>query len=1032
MINNAKCVYKIILTAVFIFGVFTLYGQSSIKGKILNAHDKKPIQFAVVSIINSNLTIQTDAEGKFEFKDLKEKPSSIRVWSPGFYESVIDVLNRSTFEILLISEGKSKFDNIIDGTFSKKNSSYLRDYDFRSGAISLDNILNGEFTGLRVTNKSGMVSEGASINYRGVRSFEADNSPLIVVDGMPYLPDNTNSPIIGAYSKSALNFLNVNDIKSVRLLNGAEAAKYGSLSSNGVLYVETSSASDMETVIEFKGSYGIAHNYKSIPVLGISDYKNYLGNVGMTVYDDMSQLLNRFPFLRDDPNYYYNYLYNNNSNWQDLIYRNAFVTDNHLRVKGGDAVAKYDLSIGVLNQNGTLDKTSNTRYSTRLNSQIAFGSKFDLHTSVGLSYTNARVQEQGLLEATNPLLSAMKRAPVLAAYKKDSENNLLPEFDEIHSFGVTNPVALLHTGDVTSDMVDVFLNSKLTYKISPDLHLNGTFGLISNYARQTVFIPGLSNRTIAPLENGIALNTARAGAGRNSNIYLGSNLIHSKFLNVDGFKFGVGANAIISRGEYDAGQGRNTSSDFYRTLAYVNAAGRKFWGYNESWNWLNMYAISSYNINNHVEIDGTLNVDGSSISGSTTNRFGIFPAVDVSFMLHNYGALKNSSSVDNLIFKIGYSQLGNSRFSSKIGQSYYSSQLYRQLGGIVVGNIPNSDIKWEKNQNLQANIIFSGLNRRLNLNVGYYYSISSDLLNTIPVSPIAGIDKVYVNGGQINNHGIETELSLAVLRTNNWGIDISGNISQINSTIEKIVGNEALIYPQDGGVSRINKVGEAPFAFYGHEYLGVISTQSAATNYNLKDFRNQSFTAGDALFNDVNNDDVIDNADRVALGSSLPEFFGGASLNIRYKKFGICSYFSFTKGNMMYNGLRRNSESQNSYANQTLATLNRWQADGQITNIPKAQYGDPMENGRFSSRWIEDASFLRFDNFTFNYKVGKAKYKFLSDSEWYLAGENIFTWTNYLGLDPVTAYSANIQDSGLDYGKIPMPRTFRLGVNIKL
>ncbi|MCA5003868.1 SusC/RagA family TonB-linked outer membrane protein [Sphingobacterium bovistauri] len=1032
MRNNAKCLYTIILTAVFLFGLLPVYGQSTIKGRVVSIHDKKPIQFAVVSIINSNHSIQTNAEGSFTFNDIKETPSSIRVWSPGYYETVVDVLGRSTLEILLIAEGKSKYDNIIEGTFSKKNNSYIKDYDFRSGAVNLENLLNGEFTGLRVTNKSGMVSEGASMNFRGVRTFEADNSPLIVLDGMPYLPDNTNSPIIGSYSKSALNFLNVGDIKSVRFLKGAEAAQYGSLSSNGVLYVETSSATDMETVIEFKGSYGIAHNYVKIPVLGVSDFKSYIGNVGMTQYDDMSLLLNRFPFLRDDPNYHYNYLYNNNTDWQDLIYRNAFVTDNHLRVKGGDAIAKYDLSLGIMDQNGALDKTSNTRYSTRLNSQIAFGPKFDFNASVGLSYTTARLQEQGLLNATNPLISAMQRAPVLAAYKKDSDNNLLPDFDNIGTFGVTNPIALLHSGDVSSDMVDIFLNTRLTYKLSQHLHVNGTFGLFSNYVRQTVFIPGLSNNTVVPLENGVALNTARAGAGRNSNIYVGGNLTHNKFLNVENWRFGVGAKALISSEEYDAGQGRNTSSDFYRTLAYVNAAGRKFWGYNESWNWLNMYAFSSYTIKNHIEIDATLNVDGSSVSGSTAERFGIFPAVDVSFLLHNYGNLKNSQSLNNLILKLGYADVGNSRFSSKIGQSYYSSQLYRQLGGIIVGNIPNSDIRWEKNQNLQANLIFSGFNRRVNFNLGYYYNISSDLLNVFPVSPIAGIDKVYVNGGQINNHGLEAELALSVLSTDDWSIDLSGNISQVNSTIEKLVGNQSLIYNQEGGVFRVNAIGSSPYAFYGHEFQGVIASQSAASSYNLKDYRNQSFNAGDALFNDVNNDGVIDNADKMAIGSNLPDFFGGASLSVRYKNFGIQGYFSFTKGNMMYNGLRRNLESQDNYGNQTLATLNRWQTDGQITDIPKVQYGDPMENGRFSSRWIEDASHVRFDNLIASYKLGKSKYKFLSNSEWYVAGENLMTWSNYLGLDPVTAYSSQIQDSGLDYGKVALPRTFRLGVNIKL
>jgi len=1032
MRNRARGLYRLIFTSTLLLGALPIFAQTVITGKVLSSYDKGPVQNAVVTVMNTTHNTQTRADGTFKFSDLEEAPTTIRVWSPGYYEAVVDVLGRSEFEITLISAGRIKYENVIDGAFSDKNSTYLQNSDFRLGAQSIENVLVGEVAGLRVTNKSGMVTEGGTLNYRGVRSFEADNSPLIVIDGIPYLPDGGNSPIIGGYSRSILNAINVNDIKSIRMLKGADANRYGSLGSNGVLYLETSTSTDLETVVEFKGNYGVAHNFRTMPVLGVSDYKSYLGNVGMTEYEDLGELLTRFPFLRDDPNYFYNYLYNNDTDWQDLIYSNAFVTDNHLRIKGGDAVAKYDLSLGVLNQNGALDNTQSTRYSTRMNTQVALGAKFDLQASMGLSYTTALLQEQGMLPATNPILAALYRAPILSDRLKDSENNLLPDYDGVRQFGVTNPVALLNTGKVSSDVYDIFVNANLAYKASTNLRFNGTIGLFSNYTRQATFVPGLSSGTVVPLENGIALNTARAGAGKASNVFLGLNGVYSRTFDRDSWQLTGGVQSIINAQEYDAGSGRNTSSDFYRTLDFVDNAGRMFWGYNESWNWLSFYGASTYNFRNLVKLDASLNVDGSSVSGTTANRFGLFPAADISFLMSNFEGLKNVDAISNLVLKLGYAKTGNSRFSSKIGQSYYSSQLYRQLAGIVVGNIPNTGIRWEDNQNLQANLIFSGFDRRFNINVGYYFTQSTNLLNVFPVSPIAGIDRVYINGGQIDNHGLEVDLNYTVVDNKTWSFSVGGNISTINSTIKKLVGNEPIISDQSDNVSRIQMVGQSPFSFYGHEFLGVISTAADANQLNLSDFRNQSFEAGDAHFNDVNQDGIIDKNDRMLLGSSLPKLFGGGFLNLRYRQFSLQGFMSYSQGSSMYNGVRRSLESLDSYFNQSEAALRRWQADGQLTDIPRAQYGDPMENARFSNRWIEDASYLRLENVIFSYKVVKSSIKALANSEWYISGENLFTWTNYLGLDPVTAYSTQTGHMGLDYGKVALPRTFKLGVNIKL
>ncbi|MFD1768627.1 SusC/RagA family TonB-linked outer membrane protein [Sphingobacterium suaedae] len=1024
--------WRVLLLASFALAASSGLAQTTIKGKVISAYDKTPVSGAVITILNTTKHVKTNPDGSFVLDAIEAGAKTLRIWSPGYYESKVAILGRSEFEITLIGEGRDNYQNVLDGSFSIKNAALLAATDYRLGAFTPEEALTGEMAGLRITNKSGMVSEGGQISFRGIRSFEADNTPLMVIDGVPFLPDASISSTIGGYARSLLAPLNLHDIKSIRLLKGADAARFGSLGANGVLWLETSSSEDLETVIEFRGSYGVAHNYSTIPVLEGSSYKSLLGSVGMTQFEDMGELLLKFPFLRDDPNYYYKYLYNNATDWQDVIYRNAFVTDNHLRIKGGDAIAKYDLSLGVLNQQGTLNHTANTRYSTRLNSSIALGRKFDLKASMGLTYSTGRIQEQGILKASNPLLAALYRAPILSTHRKDVQNNLLPDLDGVGEFGVSNPVALLETSDFTNDIYDVFLHTNLGYQATDNLRFQTQLGLFTNYARQTAFIAGLSSGTIIPLQEGVALNTARSGPAKASNLSWNVFGTYDKSWNNDRAFFGGGIQGLLNAQESDVGEGRNTSSDFYRTLNYVSNDGRLLWGYNEKWNWMNVYGFTQYNWRSLARLDVNLSVDGSSASGNEANRFGLFPAADLSFLLSNMPAFKDIPTVNNLILKLGYSKTGNSRFSSKIGRAYYSSQLYRQLAGIVVGNIPNQAIRWEDNENWQANLIFSGLDQRLNVNVGYYFNRASNLLNRFTVSSVSGIDNVYLNGGQIHNRGLELDVNLSFIENKDWSLTWSGNLSTLHSEVKKLVGNNDVFWSQADNVSRIQRVGEAPNSFYGYQFLGVIASQEQANAFALFDYKNRPFEAGDAHFQDLNGDGIIDREDQTVLGSPLPKLFGGSSFNLRYKNIRLQGSLSFNKGNTMYNGVRRSLESLDSYANQSEAALRRWQTDGQQTDIPKATYGDPMENARFSSRWIEDASFLRLDNVTLSYRFGNNGLKVLAHSEWYIAGENLFTWTDYLGVDPVTSFSNAARDMGMDYGKIPLPRTFKFGVNIKL
>jgi TonB-linked SusC/RagA family outer membrane protein len=941
-----------------------------ITGVVLSSYNQEPLEGVVVSIKELNISTQTDVKGRF-ILNVPESAAEIHVWFPNYFETTIPTLGKKEFKIILIPENRFNFNPETEqGTLYAQNPTLLQ-RNFKKGSLSVEDALQGQFSGLNVINKSGMPGEGAAFNLRGVRSFEGENTPLIVINGVPYMPGLESSSIIGSYSRSVFNALNINDIQKITLLKGPETALYGSLGSNGVLLIETSAADDMETTIIFSGQYGVAYNNARLPVLNAREFKSYIGDVGLTQYDDMGEMLNVFPFLKDDPNYYYNFLYNQDNDWQSMIYKPAFVTDNHLRVKGGDAVAKYDLSVGMLSQGGTLDNSNMDRYSTRMNGDIVLGRNISLFATVGLSYMTSKLHEQGMLKATNPLLTALNKAPILSPYTKDEYNHILPTYDVVRQFRVSNPLAVLNTMDVKSDVYDVFFNTGMNYKFSNNLTLTGQLGLYSNYNRESTFVPGRTTASVLPLENGIALNTARSGSGQVSNLFYNLNANYQKLLGQNKLELGAGYRGLRTNQEFDSGHGRNTSSDFYKTLSYVSFDGRYFQGYNEKWNWMSVYGYANYQWNGLITASAYLSSDGASSTGEDTNRFGVFPGGSLTWHIANISGLDQQESINRLDFRAGYSMTGNTRFSSSLSKSYYSSQIYRQLSGIVVGNVPNTELNWEKNHLMEAAVDVGLLQNRVNASLGYYNTISKNLVYPSYLSSVSGTDRVYLNGAEIKNYGFEVDLSATIIEKRNLELNIGGTLATNKNVLKKMGNSGDRIQELSDGSALISRVGSSPYSYYGYSSKGVISSAAEAAQIDLVDFRGNAFEAGDIHFEDINEDGVIDRRDRKIIGDPSPKLFGGGYFNIRYKQISLTSYFNFSYGNEAYNGVRRHMESLSDYGNQSSAVLRRWKVDGQITDMPRAMQGDPMENSRFSNRWIEDASFLRLSNLTVSYKVDK-------------------------------------------------------------
>lgn len=1042
-----KIIRKIYLSILLFLLSIAIYGQDrTIKGKVLSPFNT-PIEGAIIMAQDVD-EIRTAEDGTFSI-EVKQKNSQLSIWAPGYFPVSRTLPEQTEAVIIMIPENQYKYNESAVLPFRIENERVagtaamnISKKDFNVGSMTIDKALDGQVAGLKTTRMGGMPGEGSYMNLRGIRSLISNNAPLVVINGIPHLPDSRESMLINGFTRNIFQAYNIGDIQNITVLKGAEASLYGSMGANGVILIETDGATsdDLETKISFYGQYGMNWNKKRMPLLSGSDYTSYLSDVGMTYYNNMGELFHEFPFL-NNPDSRYNYLYNHKTDWQSEIYNNSFVTDNLFRVEGGDAIAKYDLSLGYMLEDGLLKETSFQRYHTQLNTSVLVSKQVELFTTVGLAYMNGHYQEQGMVKQTNPLLTSYARSPELGPWKYDQHGSRLNEYGDYYygvsenmDFAVSNPLAIVNTLDESNRQYDVNIMAGAKYSILQNLSLTGKLGFYYNYNNEKLFVPGKSSPTIIPLftQYGEADNTVKNGVGKTVNLYYNINgqyqtTFEGKHkLNVLG-----GMHSVISEYEYDMGMGYNTANDFYQTLNHVAAIGRHFAGYIEKWNWMNFYAHGDYIYNDMLKASLNFSVDGASSTGEDTGRFFVYPSAGLTWFGKSLFPLSNSTLVNRLDVRAEYSLTGNSRFSSNYGRYYYQSAPYQEVSGIVRVNVPNTRLKQERNAQFNVGLDMSLLSNRIDLSVDYYNNKTTDAIFATSKSSVYGAGLYYDNLGELSNKGVELSLQGSIIRTPSFEWVLGGNIAKNKNEVTSLGGSDQLILKFADGAQLLTVEGGHPYQFYGYETAGVYATQAQANSADLRNSNGINYQAGDIRYVDQNNDGVIDDKDRVALGSADPSFFGGFFTRFRYRSFSLSAEFSYSKGNKAYNAVRRNLESLSSVDNQSAATINRWKVEGQITDMPRAQWADAIGNNDFSSRWIEDASYLKMKNITLSYDFDQKILNLFRSGTVYVTGENLFTITKYLGMDPEFSYSYSDAIQGFDYAKLMRPRTVKLGVNLK-
>ena len=896
---------------------------------------------------------------------------------------------------------------------------------------SVGDFLQGRVAGLNSVRRSGVPGAGAYLTLRGFTSLYGTNKPLIIVDGMIYDDEDYGSGIIQNNGSSPLENLDVKDIENITVLKD-DSALYGAKGANGVLIINTTRPTELTTKIDFT-MYGSANQTpEQLPVMGADAYRTHISQLETSRGLSQDQIA-ALPYMNDNPLVPGYYRYHNNTNWQDRVFKSSISQNYFLKVRGGDDIAKYGLSVGYLNNEGIVENSKSTRYSTRLNAALKLTEKFLVDANMSFINNLQDQRDQGFAYKTSPVYLALTKSPFLSANGVSDDGNVSPNLADTDDFNVSNPRAILDNGIGVNKNYRFFGNLNFKYIINNSWNVNSLFGLTYNKERETFFIP---DKGVADIILPTAIGKNRSG----SEVQIFNSIYTDTYANYlkkfkDDHKVDVrfGFRTQSNNSESDLGLGYNSATDDFTSVGAGSNLLRQVGGALGEWNWLNIYASANYNYRDKYFLTTSYAVDGSSRFGDN-NKYSLMTALTGAWMVSAENFMKNSTAIDYFKLRGTLSESGNDDIGNFTAQKYYVSQNLLGVQGLVSGNIGNPDLQWERVKKINLGADIGLFNERINLSMDFYGKKTANMIVYESVSGLSGFDYIVSNSAQMRTFGTEMSLNARAVSSPDFTFDFGLNLATYKNEIQSLPNGDILT--QFGGATYITSVGRDANLFYGLQTNGVYSTTSDAQadglSRRLTNGELVPFTGGDMRFTDTNGDKVIDDKDRMAIGNPNPDLTGSFTANFTYKRFSLQGLFNFSVGNDLYNGVRYNLEKMSGYENQSIAVENRWRAEGQQTDIPKATWGDPMGNASFSDRWIEDGSYLRLKTLVLGYDFNVAKMKYIKAVKVYATANNLFTLTNYLGYDPEFSATSSLFGQGADIGLTPQFRTLQLGLRLGL
>jgi TonB-linked SusC/RagA family outer membrane protein len=1023
--------------------------SNQITGSIIDAISKKPISGVQISYKQATTAI-TDDNGVFTLS-VPSYQVSVIAEAAGYQSKEISISGRKELKISLnesISQEITVYqESSLPTSITASNRRTAAAVgasmnDMWSRAIdSPDSYLQGKIAGLNVVRHSGIANSSATLMLRGITSLQATNQPLIIVDNMIYDNNQYGNSLISNYIDNPLANIDIRDISSVTVLKDASAAAlYGTKAANGVILITTARAKELGTKIDLAVYGGLNLAPKSLPILGVKDYRTYLSDLYKSS-GASTDFIQSLPFMNDDKTVGSYYQYHNDTDWQEKMFANQQMQNVYLKVTGGDNIAKYALSLNFAKNRAALNGSDLSKYGTRFNADLNLSRRLKGVTNLSFSFNEAKTKDLGFSPKTNPIFLSLTKAPFLSDYDISGLGIASPDLSDEDIFNVGNPTVASQVMSASNRSYRFVGTIAFDYELSKKIHLGTNIGILFDKIKENRFVPrrGILSDTLGLF---LAENKLGSQTKRLFNLFNDTYLsFNQSFNETQSFSARIGARFLNSRIEQDKILGFNSATDDLVTVGNGQRLLNQINGGVGVSNWLNTYLSLNYNISDKYFLGFNVAMDASSRFGkdaiSQGFRIGnsptaLMPALSAAWVVSSENFMANSA-FDLLKFRASIGRVGNDDIGNYASRQYYLVQNLLGMQGIVRGNIGNPALQWESIMKTNVGVDASLLNEKVTLSVDVFKNKTTNMLTMETLPSASGITYALTNNGAMDTKGIEASLAVKIINQQSLKWDAALTIGRSNSKLTKLPDDNVIT--SFGNAAYISKVGQAPNLFYGLVAQGVYASDAEAKASDLKtklpDGSLMAFGGGDMKFADLNGDKIIDEKDNQAIGTPSPDFFGSFINRITYKNWTFDALCTFVSGNSIYNYTRSALESMSNPNNQTQAVLNRWRGDGQTSNIPKATMGDPMGNARFSSRWIEDGSYFRLRTLTVSYNlpVDRAMLKYLT---FYGTVNNAFTLTKYLGYDPEFSATNSLFGQGVDNTLEPMQKSVQLGIKIGL
>ncbi len=1028
---------------------WTVQQQLTVKGRVTGSNNEpipgvtivvKGTSQGTISDMNGNYiltNIPADATLSCSFVGMKTQ--EIPVSGKAVINFVMEEETIGIEEVVAIGYGVQK-KSVVTASIAKVSSDDLKNV----APIRVDDALKGLAAGVTVTASSGQPGSSPQVRIRGIGTIN-DSDPLYIVDGMPI--------------DGGIDYLNPNDIQSIEVLkDAASGAVYGARAANGVILITTKNGSKGKIKVTYDFSKGWQSKWRKRDVLDATEYATLI-NEG---------LLNSGQAIRyDDP-----YSYGEGNDWQDLVfYDNAPELSHQFSISGGGDKVLYYISAGYFKQDGIvggnwdrsnyerLSLRNNTTYNLLDNADRNFLNKF----TAGISIAYTRTTSHGITENSeygSILGSAIAFSPLLGLYEEDqdaAEENYPnavrdPNNDLIYTIAgsdyneITNPVAQLalpgEKGNsdkfVSSFWGELTLWDNLKFKSSfgTDLSFWGTDGWSpeyylgqSNYSDYSKVWSSMNRSLVWQIENVLSYD--------------------KKFLGKHSIQAIIGQSAKKATGRYLSGSNKymveedgSKANINFTTGTSANGdqavSGSAYTPHTLS----SLFARLSYNYDERYMLQATVRRDGSSKFGAG-KRYGIFPSVSAGWNLTNEQFMQDrpdwlssikirgswgkngNENIDDLLYTSQTSTGNNYSFGSGDGTLY---------NGTKPSGLSNENLHWEESIQTDFGTDLGFWDNSLTFTVDYFNKKTDGMLMEMSVPSYVGESKPWGNVGSMRNRGVEFEVTY-LFKISDWSFRVNGNASYLKNKLLNLGNSDGFSnydsYQNVGTISRAQNGFPFPF-FYGYKTDGIFQNRQEIDAYVNADgdLLQPDAVPGDVRFKDLDKDGSIDDDDRTMIGKGMPDWTYGMSLNVTWKGLDFSMMLQGTIGNDIYDATRRTDIA---YINLPSYMLNRWTGEGTSSKIPRFTLNsDDNGNWLSSDLFVKDGSYMRIKNVTLGYTLPDkwTRKAFIGSLRFYIAAENLFTFTKYEGFDP--EISSGGTSLGIDRGVYPQAKTYTVGVNLSL